>query len=221
MDRHSQSRKSLTATQKRIQQAALRLFTEKGVDRVNLKELAQRANVARGTIYNNKRASTEQIFQEIASQVNAEMQERVLATLAQIDDPAQRLSVGVRLFVRRAHEEPEWGAFIVRFGMNNSLLRQLWYGQPRRDISAGIAKCRYKLSPGQVPSVITMIATSALGAMFLVQHGTRSWRKAGSDCAELLLRALGIPAREALRIATSELPPLAPAVQAGHARKSF
>jgi AcrR family transcriptional regulator len=220
MDRHSH-RKSLTPTQKRIQQAALRLFTEKGVDRVNLKELAQRAHVARGTIYNNKRASTEQIFQEIASQVTAEMHQRVVATLAEIDDPAQRLSLGIRLFIRRAHEEPEWGAFVVRFGMNNSLLRQLWYGQPRKDISAGIAKRRYKLTPEQLPSAITMIATSALGAMFLVQQGTRSWRKAGSDCAELLLRALGIPAREALRIATAELPPLAPVVQSDPATKSF
>ena len=61
-----QLRKSLSPTQKRIQQAALRLFVEKGVDRVNVKELAHCAKVARGTIYNNQRASTEQIFQEIA-----------------------------------------------------------------------------------------------------------------------------------------------------------
>ena len=62
MKRPSQFRKSLTPVQKRIQQAALRLFVEKGVDRVNVKELAQSAKVARGTIYNNQRASTEQIY---------------------------------------------------------------------------------------------------------------------------------------------------------------
>ena len=212
MKRPSQFRKSLTPVQKRIQQAALRLFVEKGVDRVNVKELAQSAKVARGTIYNNQRASTEQIFQEIASQLSAEMHQRVVATLAEIDDPAQRLAIGVRLFVRRAHEESDWGAFIVRFGMNNSHVRQMWYGQPRKDVSAGIAKGRYNLRSEQLPSAITMIITSALGAMFLVQ-GSRSWGKAASDSAELLLRALGLPAREAQRIATIELPPLAPAVE--------
>ncbi len=212
MDRYSQFRKSPTPVQKRIQQAALRLFVEKGVDRVNVKELAQSANVARGTIYNNQRASTEQIFQEIASQLSFEMHQRVAVTLAKIDDPAQRLAIGVRLFVRRAHEEPDWGAFIVRFGMNNSALRQLWYGPPRKDVSAGIASGRYKLRPEQLPSAIVMIISSALGAMFLVQ-GRRSWRKAASDAAELLLRALGVPAREAQRIATIELPPLAPVVE--------
>ncbi|MGB0110290.1 MAG: helix-turn-helix domain-containing protein, partial [Terriglobales bacterium] len=120
MNGHSQFRKSLTPVQKRIKQAALRLFGEKGVDRVNVKELAQSANVARGTIYNNQRASTEQMFQEIATQLSFEMHQRVAATLAEIDDPVQRLAIGFRLFVRRAHEEPDWGAFIVRFTMNNS-----------------------------------------------------------------------------------------------------
>jgi AcrR family transcriptional regulator len=218
MKRPSQFRKSLTPVQKRIQQAALRLFVEKGVDRVNVKELAQSAKVARGTIYNNQRASTEQIFQEIASQLSAEMHQRVIATLAEIDDPAQRLATGVRLFVRRAHEESDWGAFIVRFGLNNSMMRQMWYGQPRKDVSAGIAKGRYNLRSEQLPSAITMIVTGALGAMFLVLQGSRSWGKAGSDCAELLLRALGLPAREAQRVATAELPPLAPAVDGDRKR---
>ncbi len=213
MNGHSQFRKSLTPAQKRIKQAALRLFGEKGVDRVNVKELAQSANVARGTIYNNQRASTEQMFQEIATQLSFEMHQRVAATLAEVDDPVQRLAIGIRLFVRRAHEEPDWGAFIVRFTMNNSALRQLWYGPPRKDVSAGIASGRYKLRPEQLPSAIIMIATSAVGAMFLVLQGHRSWRKAGSDSAELLLRAFGVPEREAQGIATAELPPLAPVVE--------
>ena len=216
MKRHSQVRKSLTPVQKRIQQAALRLFVEKGVDRVNVKELAQSAKVARGTIYNNHRASTEQIFQEIASQLSIEMHQRVVETLAHIEDPAQRLATGVRLFVRRANEESDWGAFIVRFGLNNAMLRQMWYGPPRKDVSAGIAKGRYNLRPEQLPAAMSIIATGALGAIFLVVQGHRSWRKAGSDCAELLLRALGVSAREAQRIATAELPPLAPVVEVEH-----
>src|SRR5208283_5069669 len=215
MKRPSQFRKSLTPVQKRIQQAALRLFVEKGVDRVNVKELAQSAKVARGTIYNNQRASTEQIFQEIAGQLSFEMHQRVVATLAETADPARRLAIGVRLFVRRGHEESDWGAFVVRFGLNNSALRQMWYGPPRKDVSAGIAKGRYNLRPEQLPAAMSMTATGTLGAIFLVLHGHRSWQKAGSDAAELLLRAFGLPAREAQRIATIELPRLAPTMEVG------
>ena len=213
MNRRHQSRKSLTPVQRRIQQAALRLFVEKGAARVNVKDLAQSAKVARGTIYNNHRASTAQIFQEIASQLSIEMHERVVETLAHVEDPAQRLAIGVRLFVRRANEESDWGAFIVRFGLNNSMLRQMWFGPPRKDVSAGMEKGRFNLRPEQLPAAMSMIATSALGAMFLVLQGHRGWRNAGCDCAELLLRALGVSAREAQRIASAELAPLAPAME--------
>jgi len=195
--------------QKRIQQAALRLFAEKGVDSVNVKDLARSAKVARGTIYNNQRASMEEMFQEIASQLSAEMHQRVVATLVDVDDPAERLAIGIRLFVRRAHREPEWGAFMLRFAMSNSAMRQMWLGPPRKDVVAGIASGRYKLRPELMPAAIVMIATTVLGAMFRVVRTRRSWRKAGSDAAELTLRTLGVSAREAQAIATAELPELA------------
>jgi AcrR family transcriptional regulator len=201
----------LSPVQKRIQQAALRLFAEKGVQGVNVKELARSAKVARGTIYNNQRASIETMFQEIASQLSVEMHRRVVATMVDVDDPAERLAIGIRLFVSRAHQEPDWGAFILRFALNESAMREMWLGPPRKDVAAGIAKGRYKLRSGQLPAAIVMIVNSALGGMFLVLRAHQSWRKAGSDAAELTLRALGVPAREALRIATAELPELAPA----------
>jgi AcrR family transcriptional regulator len=209
MTRNPDIRRPLSSVQKRIQQAALRLFAEKGVDSVNVKDLARSAKVARGTIYNNQRASMEEMFQEIASQLSAEMHQRVVATLVDVDDPAERLAIGIRLFVRRAHREPEWGAFMLRFAMSNSAMRQMWLGPPRKDVVAGIASGRYKLRPELMPAAIVMIATTVLGAMFRVVRTRRSWRKAGSDAAELTLRTLGVSAREAQAIATAELPELA------------
>jgi hypothetical protein len=47
--------------------------------------------------------------------------------------------------------------------------------------------------------------------MFLVLEGHRGWRDAATDTAELVLRALGIPGDEAVKLATQELPAL-PAV---------
>jgi len=210
MTRLSKSREPLSPVQQRIQKAALRLFADKGVDGVNVKDLARKAKVARGTIYNNHRASIEAMFQEIATQLSVEMHHRVAATRSDIEDPALRLSIGIRLFVRRAYEDPDWGAFILRFTMNNSAMRQMWLGPPRKDVARGIASGRYKLDPELLPAAIVMIATTALGAIFLVIKGRRHWRKAGSNAAELMLRALGVSAAEAHRIATAELPKLAP-----------
>jgi hypothetical protein len=49
--------------------------------------------------------------------------------------------------------------------------------------------------------------------MHAVLAGQRTWREAGSDASELLLRALGIPPTEARDIARAELPPLAEAAR--------
>jgi hypothetical protein len=59
-------------------------------------------------------------------------------------------------------------------------------------------------------SVLTLISSSVLGSIFLVLEGHRTWRESGSDTAELVLRALGVPLEEAKALATVELPVLPP-----------
>ena len=53
-----------------------------------------------------------------------------------------------------------------------------------------------------------MIAGTGLSAVFLVLQGHKTWRDAGSDAAQFVLRALEIEPEEARRIANLELPPL-------------
>lgn len=208
MARHANFPRPLTPTQERIQRAALRLFAEKGTHDVNVRDLALKARVARGTVYNSGHDSMKNVFEEIVSRMSAEMFERVGRSLAEIEDPVQRLSNGMRFFVRRAYEEGDWGAFIVRFAMNEKSLRQMWHGHPRKDIAKGIATGCYKLRPEQIPSAVTMVASNTIGAMFLALHGYRGWRAAGSDAAELTLRAFGVPPGAAHTAATTDLPPL-------------
>lgn len=199
---------SLNPVQRRIHLAALRLFAERGVSQVTISDLAQEAGVARGTIYNNM-DSIENLFEKVAAQLSGEMHQRVTRSFGAVNDPAQRLANGIRFFIRRSHEEPHWGAFITRFALNNSSLREMWYGPPTADVLNGLTSRRYSFRQEQLSAVISMIAGSVLGSMFLVIEGHKTWRDAGSDSAELVLRALGIEADEARQLANSELPPLA------------
>lgn len=208
MARNTGFPKTLTPAQQRIQQAALRLFAEKGMDNVNVRELAFSAGVARGTVYNNQQASIKDVFEQLASRLSDEMHERVFRTLAGVDNPVQRVANAMRFFVRRAHEERDWGAFIVRFGLNDDSLRQMWNGNPRKDVASGIAAGYYKLRADQLPGAMVMLACNTLGAMYLALHGHRGWRAAGSDAAELTLRAFGVRPQRALAAATAELSPL-------------
>ncbi|SDH54961.1 transcriptional regulator, TetR family [Pseudomonas benzenivorans] len=198
---------SLNPTQRRIHQAAFRLFAEKGTAQVNILDLAQEAGVARGTVYSNIE-SMEGLFEAVAGHLAGEMHERIKMSFDSLEDPAQRLANGIRLFIRRAHEDPQWGAFIHKFAMSNSALREMFTSQPTTDLLNGLASGRYRFQQEQLLSVMTLITSSVLGSIFLVLEGHRTWRESGADTAELVLRALGVPPEEARALATTELPAL-------------
>jgi len=137
------------------------------------------------------------------------MDERIAASYAAENDPAVRTATGMRLYVRRAHDEPHWGRFIVHFGLTNQSLRKIWVGPPMKDLAKGLQNGRFQFRPEQAPAALGIVAGATLSAVMLVLEGVRTWRDAGSDAAELVLRGFGVKAKEAHTIATRELPPLA------------
>jgi AcrR family transcriptional regulator len=196
-----------TPTDQRISDAAVRLFVEKGTTHVTISELAQEANVARGTLYRNI-GSVEGLFDRIVAEMSTDMHRRVAGSFAGIDDPPARLATGVRLWIRYAHENPIVGRFAVRFGLSEESLRTLMTGPPMQDINAGVAAGRYVIGPSNVESVASMVIGATISAMWMVLEGHQTWREAGSSTAELVLRAMGIQPAEAREISTAELPPL-------------
>lgn len=199
----------LNQARRRIHAAAMKLFAERGVTKVNISELAAAAGMARGTIYSHV-GDVDGLFEEVAAQLAREMAERVSAGFAGIDDPAVRLSSGLRQYIRRAHEEPLWGRFMSRFGLSPALLQALLAGDPQADLLAGVASGRYRIGAERLPAVVGLLAGGTLAAMLPVLDGRVTWRDIGSDTAELLLVALGIDRDEARAIATMDLPPLPP-----------
>ncbi len=195
----------LNTAQRRIHEAALKLFAEKGSGEISVSELAAAAGVARGTIYNNLEAP-DHLFQHVAAQLADEMDERIAASYVGIEDPAARTALGIRLYVRRAHEEPHWGRFLVHFGNTNDSLRKLLSGPPMRDLMLGLQSKRFDFRPDQGISALGIVGGTTLSAILGVLEGMRTWRDAGSDAAEFVLRALGISTSEARMLATSELP---------------
>jgi len=199
--------KSIAPAQARIYEAAVRLFADSGTTHASVTELAQAAGLARGTIYNNVE-NLDALFEEVATALGDEMHARIVVSFERMDDPARRLACGIRFFVRRAHEEPHWGRFIVRFAFTASTMRRLLAGPPARDLSDGLAKGRHTFRPEQAPSILAFIGSATLAAMWLVLDGEKTWREAGSDAAEAMLRAIGVDAEQARAIALMDLPPL-------------
>lgn len=200
---------TLTPAQQRIHDAALRLFAQRGVVQINVKELAQEAGVARGTIYNNL-PDPEGLFEAVATQLAEDMIRRAVESFEGVTDPAERLAIGVRLHVRRAHEEPDWGRFMTRFAFSVESLQQVWRGQPYVDLMNGLQSGRYHFRQEQAVSALGMLAGTVLSAMFMVLEGLKTWREAGSDAAEMILVGLGVARAEARELASAPLPSLHP-----------
>lgn len=198
---------AITAAQRRLHRAALQLFAEKGVTRANVSELAEAAGVARGTIYNNL-SDPDGLFAEVAGELAAEMSERIASDSVQVEDPAQRLANGIRYFARRTHEDPPWGRFLCRFALSTQSLREVWSEQPLADVLEGLNKGRFQFQSEQLPSVVAFISGTVLGSMWLVLEGIRTWRESGSEAAQFVLTALGVPPDEAQALARAELPAL-------------
>jgi AcrR family transcriptional regulator len=192
-----------SSSQRHIYRAAMRLFVERGNAHVTVSELAQAAGVARGTIYNNL-SDLDGLFDLVAQQLASELNERLVEALNGIDDPALRLATGLRLCLRRAHEEPAWGRFVSRFGCSATALREVWRGQPLADLHTGLARGRFLFRESQMETVVGVISGAAIGAMVPVLEGAKTWRDAGADLAELVLVAVGLSRAEARSIASSE-----------------
>lgn len=199
----------LSSSQQRIHKTALKLFAEKGSTNISISELASASGVARGTIYNNQ-LDPDTLFEDIASQLAEEMNARVIKTLGNESDSAIRLATGIRMYVRRAHEESDWGRFICRFAFSSKSLMALWSSSdsPLPDVMAGLDSKRYTFREDQLLSIMSLIAGSVLTSIFLVLEGHKTWRDAGTEIAELLLYAMGVDRDEAYGIARRELPPL-------------
>lgn len=199
----------MTAARQRLHDAALHLFAERGSSLVTISELAEAAGIARGTVYNNI-DSLDGFFNELSRDLAQEMRHRMLASFVGVHDPAQRLADGVRFFIRRAHAEPGWGRFVSRFSSVDATVQTLWAGPPMDDVRAGIRRGRFCLAPDDLTGVMAMVSGTSSTAMWLVLEGHETWRTIGSSTATLLLRGLGIHGDEARRIATRDLPGLAP-----------
>ena len=197
----------MSVSHERITGAAMRLFAETGASQVSLSELAKAAGVARGTIYNNF-SQPENLFEVIATDLADEMHERVASAMEGIDNPAERLSNGIRFFIRRAYDEPVWGKFIARFGLTSQSLQGMVLGQPAVDLRRGRESGHFLFEADQETQILTLVGAAAVTAMRTVLEGNQPWRRAGSDASEFVLRGLGMSRVEARRIASLELPEL-------------
>lgn len=189
-------------TRLKLIEAALPVFAAKGPDEPVIDHFIAAAQVSRGTFYNHFRTTAE-LLAAVAGTMSDEVLAVVDPVVRAIDDPAERISAGTRLYMGMAIRYPTWGRFLTRVGSRTSVRGLLIDAYLSRDIVLGMDSGRLKM---QDPAVARDIVLGSIyyGIETMLTEPTRATHS--QEIMASVLRGLGLPTREAHRIAHKPLP---------------
>ena len=204
-------------TRDRLLEAAKRVMAGKGVEGTTIAEIAEAADVAPGTFYNYFE-TREDILDAVAASLVEEFRRVMGAILRTVDDPAERISIAIRLFLGRVRDDTLWGWFMARYAPSLPILRDETREIIRERIVAdGLRRRRFRLPSTR--AIGDLIAGTSVTALRSILEGRVSVEIA-SEVAELVLRGLGVALGEAHAIANRPIPSLRAGEAATHARPS-
>jgi AcrR family transcriptional regulator len=188
----------------RILEVTEELALARGIDGVTLEDITEAADVARRTFYHyfeSKHAALVPIARERTRALNR----RIDRVLADIDDPAEVVSVALRHTLRSMPEDPLVAWFIFRSGLPQKRLREGIGESGYRDLHRGLETGRFVLE--NTEAAAALLSGAVIGTLGGRLEGTLEERDL-DDAVEYMLRLLGVPVGEAVDIAHRPLPAL-------------
>jgi AcrR family transcriptional regulator len=185
----------------RLIDAALAVFARQGLEAASINEIAREADMANGTFYLHFKDKDE-LTSVGALSVAAEIVRELDAAMADIDDAAERVSLGTRQFIHIAFERLNWGWAFARAFWVLPRLRKEVGRYLRQDIELGVAQGVFTVAVDDF--LVEMVGSLVNSALFARMNGTVG-SEAGSKAAELQLRLLGVDPDRAKAVAWRSL----------------
>ena len=186
----------------RLEQAAFAIAAQSGFGAVTIDAVIAQAGVARGSFYKYFE-STQALMQAVGKDVSDALLETMQPVVSRLEDPAQRIAAGVRLVLQMGRLHPQLAGFLVRSGWPAAELSLLFQSVVGATLASGMAQGRFAdMATGLAHSVVVGTIVGALHA----GAGQGASENLPQQAAAAVLRGLGLPAKEAARIATQELP---------------
>lgn len=188
----------------RLLASAMKLVARKGPAATSIDDVINAAEVSRGTFYKYF-PSPDALVRELAVEIANELIRMAEPVVLSHEDPAERVSCGIRLVSRLAIDHPLAASFIVRLGWPDARGPNMLLDFVRRDLIEGIQRGRFIDMP--LPLALNIVTGAVLGASHCMLEPDCE-----SDFAEqsaaAALRALGVDAKSAQRIANNALKPV-------------
>jgi AcrR family transcriptional regulator len=198
-DRRSRRRE---ATRRSLMEAARRLFAGKGVEATRINEITEDADVGFGSFYNHfdsKDAIARAVLAEAVAAQGAELD----TLTAELEDPAEVISVAHRYFVARARADPDWGWLLVRLDVSHNIMLEALGPLARRDLARGIRAGRLQVANKR--TALFAAGGALLAVMRAVLDG-QAPKAVDRYHAEGVLRLFGLSAQDAEAVASRPMP---------------
>ena len=186
-----------------ILSAAETLFGARGIEAVSIDEIAEAADLAKGTVYNHF-ADKDALAAEIAAAARADGEARVRQANAGLSDPVRRTIRGVLVFARFAAERPDRARAMMRLTPGTADPFAPVNEGLHRDVATGLASGAFT---GEIESA-TLLVLGLAQVLIARIVGGRLDRDAAQILAQnagaLALRGLGLASDAAITTAAAE-----------------
>jgi AcrR family transcriptional regulator len=186
------------------------LMHEKGLSVATMQEIADKADVALGTLYSYF-ASKDEIAIAVMEGVMKRMGVRIRAVTCNFEDPGQTFAFGIRCLLEAGHSDPSWRFLLNRPDVMADVMQRVFGRYAKADIRQAVKAKRYKVS--NVDVAWCQAIWAVVGVCVALNHeefADMNPKKIIDDAVANLLCLVGMSTQAAEQIValpTPELPP--------------
>ena len=193
-------------TRLQLVQAAIRVFTARGMAAATMQELAAAAGMTTGTVYNHFKTK-EEVARAVAMLLADTLCRRIGDSQQGIAEGAQRMAIGNQRYIWLAEQSPAWTLMMMDVAATAPELLLEIRHYVLADLRLGVKQKAFRI-PSEA-AAMDLINGTISQAMRSVALGMAP-RHHGREVATCVLRGLGMDAAAAKEVAHRPLPPFPP-----------
>ncbi len=187
----------------RLMDATRELIAESGVAGLRISDITERADLGFGTFYTYFETK-DAVVEAVVAETLAELVRSIGTAAVTSEDPAEAAASSFRRFLRFAHEQPDLTRVLVELDRTEPIFETSVRPWARQAIERGCAAGQFTIADTEL--ALVTVASSALGVIRAMLAGVvAAGPETESRGAEMMLRAFGVDAEAAHRIAHIEL----------------
>jgi AcrR family transcriptional regulator len=193
-------------TRVQLVQAAIKVFSARGIAGATMQELAAVAGMTTGTVYNHFKTK-EEVASAVALLLADTLCRRIADSQQGIAEGAQRMAIGIQRYIWLAKESPAWALMMLDVSAAAPELMLEIHHYVLADLRLAVKQKSFRI-PSE-SAAMDMVHGTVSQAMRSVAMGLAPPNH-GREVATCLLRGLGVEFAAAKEVAHRPLPPFPP-----------